>query len=59
MITRISINHFRSLRETELKLGKHLTMITEKNGTMKTALLGLIVHPFTSPKDAKIHMESL
>ena len=53
MITGISVKHFRSLKERELKLGKHLTIITGKNGTMKTALLGLIAHPFTSPNDAK------
>ena len=30
MITGISVKHFRSLRERELKLGKHLTIITGK-----------------------------
>lgn len=51
-ITGISIGHFRTLKNRKLKLGKNLTIITGKNGTMKTAILGLIAHPFSSPNKA-------
>ena len=46
----IYIKNFRSLKERKLELGKHITIITGKNGTMKSSLLGLIAHPF-SPSD--------
>ena len=36
-----------------VKLGSNLTVLSGKNGTMKSALLGLIAHPFNSPNDAK------
>lgn len=52
-INGIYIDHFRSLKGRELKLGKNITLITGKNGTMKSSILGLIAHPFTSPNDAK------
>lgn len=52
-ITGIHIKNFRSLRNRSLHLGKHITLIIGKNGTMKSSLLGLIAHPFSSPTDAK------
>lgn len=52
-LTGIHIQNFRSLKNRDLKLGKYLTVITGKNGTMKSSLLGLIAHPFSSPTDAK------
>lgn len=52
-VTGITIKLFRTLKDRELKLGKYLTLITGKNGTMKSCLLGLIAHPFSSPNDAK------
>lgn len=52
-IDKIEIEKFRSLSSRELKLGKHLTIISGKNGTMKTTLMGLIAHPFSNnTKDA-------
>lgn len=52
-IDKIEIEKFRSLSGRELKLGKHLTIISGKNGTMKTTLMGLIAHPFSNnTKDA-------
>ena len=49
----ITIQKFRSLQNRNVKLGKYLTLITGKNGTMKSSILGLIAHPFSSPNDAK------
>lgn len=49
----IRIKRFRSLREQSLVLGKHVTVLSGRNGTMKTSLMGLIAHPFSSEaKDA-------
>lgn len=52
-ISGIHISHFRSLSDRDIKLGKYLTLITGKNGTMKSSILGLIAHPFSSPNEAK------
>lgn len=52
-ITGIYIQNFRSLKNRTLKLGKYMTVITGKNGTMKSSLMGLIAHPFSSPNGAK------
>ena len=42
-ISGIHIEHFRSLINRDIKLGKYLTLITGKNGTMKSSILGLIL----------------
>ena len=47
-IDAIEIENFRTLKNRVLTLGKNLTIISGKNGTMKTTLMGLIAHPFTS-----------
>lgn len=49
----IYIKNFRSLKNCYIKLGSNLTVLSGKNGTMKSALLELIAHPFNSPNDAK------
>lgn len=49
----IYIEKFRSLKGRYVELGKNLTIITGKNGTMKSSILGLIAHPFTSRNNAK------
>ncbi|MCF3492687.1 AAA family ATPase [Stenotrophomonas maltophilia] len=55
-ITRIAglkIDTFRTLADQMVVLGDHLTIISGRNGTMKTSILGLIAHPFDSnAKDA-------
>ena len=50
-IDSIYVKNFRSLKERKLELGKHITIITGKNGTMKSSLLGLIAHPFSPSGD--------
>lgn len=52
-INGIHIDKFRSFTNRDLHLGKYLTLITGKNGTMKSSVLGLIAHPFSSPNNAR------
>ncbi len=47
----IRIHCFRSLTDQSLILGKNITVLSGRNGTMKTSLMGLLAHPFSS--DAK------
>lgn len=52
-ILSIQIKNFRSLKEQSLILGEHITVLSGRNGTMKTSLMGLLAHPFSSEaKDA-------
>lgn len=44
----IYIDKFRTLEDRYIPLGHNLTIISGKNGTMKSTLLGLIAHPFSS-----------
>lgn len=49
----IQIKCFRSLKEQSLILGEHITVLSGRNGTMKTSLMGLLAQPFSSEaKDA-------
>ena len=48
----IEINIFRSIEEQTLDLGKNVTIISGKNGTLKSCILGLLAHPFSSPNGA-------
>lgn len=49
----IYINKFRSIEDKQLDLGNQVTIISGKNGTMKSCILGLLAHPFSSPNNAK------
>ena len=42
----IFIKRFRKIQNQELKMGKQITIVSGRNGTMKSTLMGLIVHPF-------------
>lgn len=44
----IRIHCFRSLKNQSLILGENLTVLSGRNGTMKTSLMGLLAHPFSS-----------
>jgi predicted ATPase len=49
----IAIRNFRTIKEQTVALGDNITVFSGRNGTMKTSLMGLIAHPFTSTgKDA-------
>lgn len=52
-IDSIYIERFRTLVDRTVVLGKNITLISGKNGTMKSSILGLIAHPFSSPNSAK------
>lgn len=44
----IRIDRFRSLKLQSLVMGEHVTVLSGRNGTMKTSLMGLLAHPFSS-----------
>ena len=46
-IEKIHIYEFRKFHDIEIKLGRKVTAIAGKNGTMKTTLLGIIGQPFS------------
>ncbi len=52
-INGILIKSFRSIKNQRIELGRKLTLITGKNGTLKSSILGLIAHPFSPVDDAK------
>ncbi|GAB1402588.1 AAA family ATPase [Elusimicrobiota bacterium] len=47
-INNIQIKKFRSLENNSIELGSYITILVGRNGTMKTSLLALIAHPFSS-----------
>lgn len=49
----IKLINFRGIENEVLELGEYITVLAGKNGTMKSTMLGLIAHPFTSPNKAK------
>lgn len=47
------IHNFRTIKDQTISLGSNITVLSGRNGTMKTSMMGLIAHPFTSVgKDA-------
>lgn len=49
----IRLAKFRTFSEKTMDLGDVITIVSGKNGTMKSTLLGLLAHPFSSPNEAK------
>lgn len=47
----IDIKRFRSLAQQQIILGSRITVLSGRNGTMKTSLMGLIAHPFASESE--------
>lgn len=47
-INSIQIKKFRSFADRTVELGSQVTVLIGRNGTMKTSLMGLIAHPFSS-----------
>ena len=47
----IKINYFRGIEDETLELGDRITLISGRSGTMKSTLMGLISHPFSSEKN--------
>lgn len=52
-IAGIRIENFRTMKNKTMDLGNVITVVSGKNGTMKSTLLGLIAHPFSSPNNAR------
>lgn len=52
-IDAIKLENFRGIKNEVINLGKYVTVLAGKNGTMKSTMLGLISHPFSSPNEAK------
>lgn len=52
-INEINLKSFRTIKDRKMELGKVITVVSGKNGTMKSTILGLIAHPFSSPNNAK------
>lgn len=44
----IDLEYFRSFHNQSLNLGRWLTVISGRNGTLKSTIMGLISHPFDS-----------
>lgn len=44
----IKIDNFRKFQDEELNLGSIVTILSGQNGTMKSTLIGLAIHPFQS-----------
>ena len=60
MVEKIIIHKFRKFHNSEIALGKKITIIAGKNGTQKTTLLGILGHPFSmSGKDSFSQYETL
>jgi len=47
-IAGIDIKKFRSIENQTIVLGDVITVLSGRNGTMKTSMMGLIAHPFSS-----------
>lgn len=51
IIKKINIEKFRDIHNTEFMLGKYITAIAGRNGSMKSTLLGIIGQTFTIPPE--------
>lgn len=57
IITRVKVTKFRGFENQEFFPGNNITIITGKNGTQKTTMLGLISQPFSINKQDKLDGE--
>lgn len=46
----IEIDYFRKFTNQEMNLAKNITVVSGRNGTLKSTLMGLIFHPFRTEK---------
>lgn len=42
----IDITNFRTIKDQAVRLGSQITVLSGRNGTMKTSIIGLIAHPY-------------
>ncbi|MFS1013777.1 AAA family ATPase [Enterococcus casseliflavus] len=54
----IDIENFRKFNNQKMNLSKNITVVSGRNGTLKSTLMGLIFHPFTSDKK-DVHEKSM
>ena len=52
IIKSVEITNFRSLPHKEIPIAKNITIVSGRNATCKTTLLGIISHPFGSRKSS-------
>mgnify|MGYP000905433691 FL=1 len=57
IIARVKVTKFRGFENQEFYPGNNITIITGKNGTQKTTMLGLISQPFSINKQDKLNGE--
>lgn len=57
IIARVKVTKFRGFENQEFYPGNNITIITGKNGTQKTTMLGLISQPFSINKQDKLDGE--
>nr|WP_198984183.1 AAA family ATPase [Herbaspirillum sp. ASV7] len=50
-IKAIEVEQFRSFSNRVVELGTQMTVLVGRNGSMKTSLMGLIAHPFSSESE--------
>lgn len=50
-LKKLSIEHFRALRDVEVELGDRITVVCGKNGTSKSSILGIAAQIFSFEKD--------
>lgn len=48
----VLIHHFRKFNEQSINFGSVVTLFSGRNGTMKSTILGLIAHPFSSDEES-------
>ncbi|MFC3927314.1 AAA family ATPase [Streptococcus caprae] len=44
----ISIHNFRNIKNQEFKLSDNITLVSGRNGTMKSTVMGLVAHPYNT-----------
>jgi AAA domain, putative AbiEii toxin, Type IV TA system len=50
-LRKLSIERFRALRDVEVELGDHITVVCGKNGTSKSSILGIAAQIFSFERD--------
>lgn len=51
LLKKITIEKFRALKNVEIELGEHITVLCGKNGTSKSSILGIAAQIFSFEKD--------
>lgn len=57
ILKKITIDHFRAMKNLEVRIGKSITAVVGRNTTMKTTLLGMLSQPFSISKGHALYGE--